>query len=68
MVYVMVGSSKMIIGHTEVDESLKGKGVGVKFLEVLVNFVREDNSKVIPLCPFAKTTFKKRVELQDVLN
>lgn len=68
MVYVMAGSSKMIIEHTEVNESLKGKGVGVKLLEALVNFVREENIKVIPLCPFAKATFKKRDDLQDVLN
>ena len=51
----------MIIEHTEVDESLKGKGVGVKLLEALVNFVRKENSKVIPPCPFAKATFKKEL-------
>lgn len=68
MVYVMAGTKKMIIEHTEVDESLKGQGVGVKLLEALVEFVRKEEIKVIPLCPFAKATFKKRTDLQDVLN
>lgn len=68
MVYVMAGPAKMIIEHTEVDESLKGKGIGAKLLEKLVDFVREKGIKVIPLCPFAKATFKRRTDLQDVLN
>ncbi len=68
MVYVMAGPKKMIIEHTEVDEKLKGQGVGVRMLERLVDFVRMENIKVIPLCPFAKATFRKREDLQDVLN
>lgn len=68
MVYVMAGPQKMIIEHTEVDESLKGQGIGAKLLEELVDFVRKEKIKVIPLCPFAKATFKKRTDLQDVLN
>lgn len=67
MVYVMAGPKKMIIEHTEVDESLKGQGIGLKLLEALVDFVRKEEIKVIPLCPFAKATFKKRMDLQDVL-
>ena len=68
MVYVMAGQKKMIIEHTEVDESLKGQGVGAKLLEYLVDYVRKEEIKVLPLCPFAKATFKKRPDLQDVLN
>lgn len=68
MVYKMVGPQKMVIEHTEVDEKLKGQGVGVRLLEHLVDFVRKKNIKVVPFCPFAKATFRKREDLQDVLN
>ena len=68
MVYKMAGPKKMVIEHTEVDERLKGQGVGVRLLEHLVEFVRKDNIKVVPFCPFAKATFRKREDLQDVLN
>lgn len=68
MVYKMVGPNKMVIEHTEVDLKLKGQGVGVRLLEHLVEFVRKDNIKVVPFCPFAKATFRKREDLQDVLN
>lgn len=68
MVFVMAGPTKMIIEHTEVDESLQGQGIGVILLESLVDFVRKENIKVVPLCPFAKATFQKRKDLQDVLT
>ncbi|WP_288373280.1 GNAT family N-acetyltransferase [uncultured Algoriphagus sp.] len=68
MVYVMAGPKKMIIEHTEVDDRFRGQGVGEKLLEKLVEFVRKEQIKVIPLCPFAKATFKKREDLRDVLN
>ena len=58
----------MIIEHTEVDESLKGQGIGIRLLEALVDYVRAEGIKVIPLCPFAKANFAKRSDLQDVLN
>lgn len=68
MVYVMAGPKKLIIEHTEVGESLKGQGIGLKLLFELVDFVRREDIKVIPLCPFAKAMFKKYEEMQDVLN
>lgn len=68
MVYVMAGPKKMIIEHTEVDESLKGQGIGGKLLDELVDYVRKEGIKVIPLCPFAKSVFTKKEELRDVLN
>ncbi|SFT86318.1 hypothetical protein SAMN04489724_2407 [Algoriphagus locisalis] len=68
MVYVMAGPKKMIIEHTEVDESLQGQGVGLKLLKELVEYVRKEEIKVIPLCPFAKAMFQKKEELRDVLS
>ncbi|GMQ29605.1 GNAT family N-acetyltransferase [Algoriphagus confluentis] len=68
MVYVMAGPNKMIIEHTEVDEDLQGQGVGLQLLKQLVDWVRKEEIKVIPLCPFAKATFARHAELRDVLN
>jgi uncharacterized protein len=68
MVYVMAGPKRMIIEHTEVNDSLKGQGIGQQLLEKLVEFVRNEEIKVIPLCPFAKAQFRKREDLQNVLS
>ncbi len=68
MVYVKVNDRKIIIDHTEVDPSLKGKGVGKELLWELVQWVRLNEIKVIPLCPFAHATFNRMKEWQDVLE
>lgn len=68
MAYVMAGPQRMIIEHTEVDESLKGQNIGKRLLGELVNYVREQNIKVIPVCPFAKAMLEKITEWQDILQ
>lgn len=68
MVYVMAGEKTMVIEHTDVDEQLKGQGVGKKLLGQLVKYVREHQIKVIPLCPFANATLQKTPEWQDILG
>lgn len=68
MVYTWAGESVFIIEHTDVDDSLRGQGVGNKLLERVVSFAREKNIKIIPLCPFAKSVFDKDSSIHDVLK
>jgi predicted GNAT family acetyltransferase len=65
--YVMSDNHTMIIEHTEVDDSMRRKGIGKKLLAALVDYVREHKIQVVPLCPFANVTFQKTREWQDVL-
>lgn len=67
MVYTMASPGKMIVEHTEVDDALRGKKVGNQLVEHLVNFARTHNIKVIPLCPFTNSVFKRKPEYSDVL-
>jgi len=67
MVYSMPSPNKMIIEHTEVDDSLGGKGVGLQLLNTAVDYARTHNIKIVPMCPFAKAMFDKKPELRDVL-
>ncbi len=67
MVYTKPSEDKMIIEHTEVDDSLAGKGVGKQLLNAAVDYARKHNMKIIPLCPFAKSVFDKVAEIRDVL-
>lgn len=67
MVYTMPSPDKMIIEHTEVDDSLAGKGVGKQLVQTAVDFARTNNIKIIPLCPFAKSVFDRVSEWGDVL-
>jgi uncharacterized protein len=68
MSYTFVGSSKLIIDHTEVSDLYKGQNIGRRILMEVVKYARENNIKIIPLCPFAKSVFNKIEEIRDVLN
>lgn len=67
MTFVFAGSDKIIIDHTEVNEGNNGKGFGKMMVEKVVEFAREKNIKIIPLCPFTKKVFDKTPAFQDVL-
>jgi predicted GNAT family acetyltransferase len=68
MTYSRTNERLIVIDHTEVDESLKGQGVGRQLLDALVAWARETDTKVIALCPFAKAQFDKDPSIQDVLR
>ncbi len=55
------------IHHTEVDDSLAGKGVGRDLVKAAVVFAREEKLKIVPTCSYAKHVIDKTPEYQDVL-
>ncbi|QBQ40582.1 GNAT family N-acetyltransferase [Sphingobacterium psychroaquaticum] len=67
MTYSWAGDSKIIIDHTEVNAEFNGRGVGKQMVMAAVDFARENNIKILPLCPFAKSVFDKTEEIKDVL-
>jgi len=66
--YVEAGEKKIIIDHTFVSDELRGQKIGDKLVARAVQFARDNNKTVIPLCPFAKAQFDKHPEYQDVLD
>ncbi|MEZ5346455.1 MAG: GNAT family N-acetyltransferase [Pyrinomonadaceae bacterium] len=68
MTYTMAGETRMIIDHTEVDDSLRGTGAGKKLVAAGVEYARANDLTVLPLCPFAKAIIEKTPEYQDVLK
>lgn len=68
MTYVWSGPGLMIIEHTEVDDAYNGKGIGKQLVMKAVEFAREQNIKILPLCPFAKGVFDRVPEIHDVLR
>ena len=66
MVYSMAAPDKMIIEHTEVSDELRGKNVGYQLVQHAVDYARTNKMKIIPLCPFTLSVFKKKPEYADV--
>lgn len=68
MTYSIAGPELIIIDHTEVEPAFNGKGVGKQMLYKIVEMTRKKNIKIIPLCPFAASVFKKEEDIKDVLK
>ena len=43
------------------------KNAGYQLVSAAVEYARENAIRIIPLCPFANSVFKKKSELGDVL-
>ena len=67
MTYSRTNPSLVIVDHTEVDDSLKGQGVGRKLLDAVVSWARETNTRIAATCPFVTAQFAKDPSIRDVL-
>jgi predicted GNAT family acetyltransferase len=69
MTYSLANNGELlIVDHTGVKDKYKGKGVGKELFEKMVEIVREEGKKVIPLCPFTRSMFEKNKDKWDVLR
>jgi uncharacterized protein len=66
MTYVWAGESRFIIDHTGIEENFGGRGLGKQMVMKAVEYARNNNLKILPLCPFAKKVFDTEEGIQDV--
>ncbi|WP_077247930.1 GNAT family N-acetyltransferase [Bacillus sp. FJAT-27986] len=57
----------IIINHTLVANSYRGKGLGKALVNRVVLHARNENKYIKPVCPFAKMMLENKKEYQDVL-
>lgn len=68
MTYVRSPDGKTItIDHTQVDEKLRGQGVGEQLVATAVAYARENGLKIKPFCPYTRKVIEKTPEYLDVL-
>ncbi len=68
MTYSRAGEQLVIIDHTGVDDAYRGQGLAAQLVEAGVLWARETGTKIMPLCPYAKSKIDKTPEWQDVLD
>lgn len=66
LTYLKKDNNILIIDHTQTRKSLEGHGLASKLLDHTVNYAREKNLKIDPLCPFAEVKFDENEAYQDV--
>ncbi|WP_018612130.1 GNAT family N-acetyltransferase [Segetibacter koreensis] len=62
-----IEKGKMVIDHTEVDESLRGKDVGFRLVEQGVEYARQEKLKILPICEFADKVLQSTDKFKDML-
>lgn len=67
MTFSNAGTTRRIVDHTHVDDSLRGLGAGEALAERMVEDARKDDVKLVPLCPFFLATAKKHPEWHDAV-
>lgn len=66
--YSIAGPNKIIASHTEVSPDYKGQGLGDKILAAVADYARQNQIKVLALCPFVKARFTKyHDQYQDII-
>lgn len=68
MTFTKSGAKTIIIDHTGVPDAFRGQGVGAKLVARAVEDARAQGKKIIPLCPFAASQFKRHPEWADLLG
>jgi len=59
---ISVIKDKLTVYHTEVDDEYAGNGFAKLLLNQLVSYARENNLKIVPLCPYVHAQFKRSLE------
>ncbi|HEU0228186.1 MAG TPA: GNAT family N-acetyltransferase [Arachidicoccus soli] len=63
-----IEGNKYLLIHTEVPETLEGKGVAAALVEKVFIFIEESKFKFIPLCPYVLSYLKKHPEWLRLTN
>ena len=68
LTYSRANAALIIVDHTGVPDSMRGRGVGVRLAERVVADARELGFKIIPLCPFFKAQASRHPDWSDVIQ
>jgi len=64
---ILSNDNVMFLTHTEVPIALEGKGVGKRIVESALNYIKDHNYKLAPLCPFVAAYLKRHTEWKTIL-
>lgn len=60
-----LSDGRLVLVHTEVPPSLGGRGIGGQLVQAAVAFAKQEQLKVVPICPFARTYLRRHPEIAE---
>jgi len=58
---------KLFLIHTEVPAELEGKGAAKAIVQKALQYAKDNNYKIIPICPLVQGYLKKHKEWDDIV-
>ncbi|WP_227284286.1 GNAT family N-acetyltransferase [Boseongicola sp. H5] len=68
LTYSIASPTLIIADHTGVPDALRGTGAGEALVERLVADARAEGVRIVPLCPFVKSQFRRHPDWADVFQ
>jgi predicted GNAT family acetyltransferase len=68
LAYFKSGADAINIYHTEVNEKLRGKGVGEQLVKAAADMARQNDKKILATCPYAHKVMDGTPEYRDLLT
>lgn len=59
---ISVAKGKLTVYHTEVDSAYNGRGFAKLLLDRLVSYAKDNQLRIIPLCPYVRAQFNRHPE------
>ncbi|GGI42359.1 GNAT family N-acetyltransferase [Mammaliicoccus stepanovicii] len=66
--YQDLGDNVLVVDHTFVDPSLRGKGIARKLVDVVIDKARAESKVIDPVCPYVKEVMNHDQSTHDVLK
>ncbi len=67
LTYQRTTPERMIIDHTRVFEGFEGQGIARQLVMAVVDFARQNNRIIIPVCSYARNVLTRTNDYKDIL-
>ena len=65
--YILTKDNIIFLTHTEVPQALEGKGIGKKIVGQTLDYIKQKDYTLAPLCPFVASYIKRNPEWKSIL-
>ncbi len=68
LTYSRTNADTIVADHTQVNKTLRGRGIANRLVERLVADARAGGYRIVPVCPYIKALFGRHPEWSDVMH
>lgn len=66
--YKVDDDGDLIIDSTEVANQLSGQGVGSTLVNMVIEYAKDEDKKIVPECPFARAVMEREEDTKEMIK